>query len=78
MTKLIKDTKTIKLPKATSSVERTLRAANKACKEQRWRKVVIIGEGPFGYHLSNSKMTYYTLIGFLEHGKLEIDREASE
>ena len=76
--KLVKTSKTIRLPKATTSVERTLRAANKAAKEQRWRKLVIIGEGPHGYHVSNSKMQYYALIGFMDYAKHFIIEEAAE
>lgn len=76
--KIIKHANNIRLPKATTSVQRTLRAANQSAKSQRWRKLVVIGEGPHGYHISNSKMTYYEMLGFIEHAKLEIDREASE
>ena len=76
--KIAKNSKMVKLPKATTSVARSMRAANQAMKEQRWKKCVVIGEGPHGYHISNSRMTYYELFGFIIHALLEIDREASE
>lgn len=75
---IVKDTRTIRLPKATTSVARTLRVANQSAKSQRWRKAVVIGEGPHGYHISNSKMTYYELLGFIEYAKLALAEEASE
>lgn len=69
----------LRLPKTTSSVARVLQQANQKAKEHRWRKVFIIGEGPHGYTLSNSKMRYYELIGFIEYGKkLIIDEAASD
>lgn len=68
MTKLIKNN-VVRLPKVTTSVERALKNANDKAKSHRWRKVVVIGEGPHGYLITNSKMKYYELIGFIEFAK---------
>lgn len=76
--KLVKNTRILRLPKVTTSVERTLQKVNDASKEHRWKKIFVIGEGPHGYQISNSKMTYYQLIGFIEYAKKIIIDEASE
>lgn len=75
MPTIVKD-RIVRLPKMTTSVERTLHKANASAKSMRWRKLVIIGEGPHGYHVSNSKMKYYELIGFIEYAKSVIIEEA--
>lgn len=77
MSELVKDS-TVRLPKVTTSVERTLQKANASAKAQRWRKIIIIGEGPHGYHISNSKMRYYEMIGFIEYAKITIIEETRD
>lgn len=75
--KIVKNTKHIRLPYVKNSVTRILQKVNSSAKEHRWKKIFVIGEGPNGYSISNSKMTYYELIGFIEYAKSEIIREAS-
>ncbi len=77
--KIVESKNSIKLPKVTTSVERTMNSAFKAMKKQRWRKVIIIGEGPHGAHLSHSKMKYYDILGFIEWNKKTLlDKFANE
>lgn len=76
--KLVKSAEIIRLPKVTTSAQLALQKANQAAKSHRWRKVFIIGEGPHGYLISNSKMKYYELIGFIEYAKKIIIDECGD
>ena len=78
MTRIVKNTEIIRLPKSTKSVQRALNSAQQKAKEQRWRKIVIIGEGPYGFRIHNSNMKYYELIGLLAYSQQALITEADE
>lgn len=67
--KIVRNTKVVKLPSATGSVEATFRRAMKKAKEQGWKRVVIIGEGDEIGHNFNSCIGQDTVVGMIERMK---------
>lgn len=73
---LAKNSKTLRLPKQTSSVKSTFEKAMFKAKEQKWSRIIILGSGPRGGHSFNSNMPADTLLGMLEGLKYLINKES--
>jgi hypothetical protein len=66
---LVKDTKVLKLPRASGNVRSMLRRAEALAREQGWTKIIVIGQGPKEGTTLNSKMNRSTLLGLIEDSK---------
>ncbi len=73
--KLVKDTKHIKLPKASGTVKGALRRAGVHAQKQGWTRVIIIGEGKNDCQSVYSRVDNYTALGMLvcEIGMIQKD-----
>lgn len=67
--KLIKNTKVVKFPRSTKSVEQTIRTALSTANEQGWNKIVISGQGKDLGGGLYSGVTPLEAIGLLEVAK---------
>ncbi len=73
--KLVKNKKVVKLPRVTGSVESTFQQAVQKAKNQKWKRVVIIGEGEDAGHYFLSRMHGNHSIAMLESAKHCIQRD---
>ena len=69
--KLIKSTKTVKLPKISGSVQSAIERATYTAKQQKWNRIIIIGEGPEGGGTYRSRMSSHVAISLCEIAKAE-------
>ena len=68
--KLVKSTKIVKLPQATSKVHGTLKRAMREAQEKGWDKVIIIGQGKDDSgSWRHSSMSDLVALGMLEKVK---------
>ena len=73
--KLAKNSRIARFPSQSGSVKAAMeRAINKA-KEQKWSKVVVIGQGKNGGHFFHSRMNTHDLIGFMEDVRYLVMRD---
>jgi hypothetical protein len=73
--KLVKNNKTIKFPSVKNGVEKAFQRSLAKAREQKWTKVIIIGQSAHGHSMAHSVMTDYTAIGMLELAKVRITEE---
>lgn len=78
--KLVSNVTVVRLPKVSGNVQRVIANAAQKAKAERWRKVLIIGDGgEHGYSiLNNSRISYYTLLGMLDYGASCIREELKD
>jgi hypothetical protein len=73
--KLAKDSKVVKMKFASRRVHQTLRAAMHKANEQKWTKVIIIGQGPDNGAWRHSPMEDLVALGMIEKTKNSILNE---
>ncbi len=64
--KIVSDKKITKFPKASTSVRACLRRAMHRSEIERWKSVIIIGEGPEGICDYRSPMDLLRAVGLLD------------
>lgn len=69
MAKLVKNSKVVKIPRTSGSVNGTLKKALQKAKDQKWKNVIIIGEGKDNGAWMCSKMSQNTQYGMIEKTK---------